>query len=293
MACILFNPVFPNNAAQCPNTMVSFQCCLVGQANQVYSSVTGVSTLGTGAQFTVYRDGAGGISTVTITNFGGAYGVGTTVSIAGTSIGGSTPSNNLTLTVSELRNDNIVLTVTESAARVQAVEVDDWYDQQTLDLTNTTLYWKTIAPKPRTNNYVLERSGKNDAMHIVLVDDTGDVTGIKGNILEKHISVSKATDTISSVNSPQKIWYKNYLANYSKYIYAGDNPSETPDFFHNTTPTVTGFTNDFSTLDPADGVWDQAICQSVQRIVFRTHPVVRGSPRGRTHCARALPRHRW
>jgi len=230
---------------------------LVGQANQTYNSVSGVSTLGTGAVFTVYRDGVGGISTVTITNAGGAYGVGTTVSIAGTSIGGTTPANNVILTVDTLRNDNVVLTVTDNAARVTAVNVDDWYDQQTLNLKNTTLYWKTIAPKPRSNNYVLERSGKNDAMHIVLVDDTGDVTGIKGNILEKHIGLSKATDTISSVNSPQKIWYKNYLANYSNYIYAGDNPSENSDIFHNTFPTTSGFTQDFNVINFADGVWDQ------------------------------------
>ena len=29
----------------------------------------------------------------------------------------------------------------------------DWYDQQTLGLTNSTVYWKTIAPKPVTNQY--------------------------------------------------------------------------------------------------------------------------------------------
>ena len=52
-------------------------------------------------------------------------------------------------------------------------------------------------------------------MHIAIVDDTGSVTGIQGNLLEKHVSVSKALDSISQVNSPQKIWYKNYLADFS------------------------------------------------------------------------------
>ena len=28
---------------------------------------------------------------------------------------------------------------------------EDWYDAQTLGLTNSTLYWKTIAPKPIDN----------------------------------------------------------------------------------------------------------------------------------------------
>ena len=38
----------------------------------------------------------------------------------------------------------------------------DWYDQQTLGLTNSTVYWKSIAGKPTTNKYSLDRNGKND-----------------------------------------------------------------------------------------------------------------------------------
>ena len=38
----------------------------------------------------------------------------------------------------------------------------------------------------------------------------GKVTGIQGNILEKHLDLSKALDTVSQVNSPQKIYYKQY-----------------------------------------------------------------------------------
>ena len=49
----------------------------------------------------------------------------------------------------------------------------DWYDAQTLGLTNSTVYWKEIAPKPATNKYSLDRKGKNDALHVVVVDDLG------------------------------------------------------------------------------------------------------------------------
>ena len=59
--------------------------------------------------------------------------------------------------------------------------------KQTLGLTNSTVYWSTIAPKPGTSVYVNERQGHNDQLHIAVVDDLGDVTGIKGNILEKHV----------------------------------------------------------------------------------------------------------
>jgi hypothetical protein len=29
----------------------------------------------------------------------------------------------------------------------------DWYDQQTLGLSNSTIFWKSIAPKPGTSEY--------------------------------------------------------------------------------------------------------------------------------------------
>ena len=118
----------------------------------------------------------------------------------------------------------------------------DWYDQQTLGLTNSTIYWNTIAPKPGTSVYVDDRQGHNDQLHIAVVDDTGDVTGIKGNILEKHIDLSKASDAVSNVNAPQKIYYKDYLRDLSANIYAGKDPLAGYDSHHGTTPVATGFT---------------------------------------------------
>ena len=102
----------------------------------------------------------------------------------------------------------------------------DWYDQQTIALDNQTIYWSQIAPKPGTSNFASERSGRNDEMHVVVIDDYGTLTGIKANIVEKHLGLSKAADAVSAVNSPQKIYYKNYLADFSEYVYAGDNPSD-------------------------------------------------------------------
>jgi hypothetical protein len=140
----------------------------------------------------------------------------------------------------------------------------DWYDQQQLDLSNASIFWKSIAPKPTTNVYVSNRNGYNDALHIVVVDDTGAVTGIQGSIVEKHISLSKASDTVSNVNAPQKIFYKDYLADFSQNLYAGGNPGTTEDGYHGTAPQPTGFTSTsgtksaaFTAIGVADGGWDQ------------------------------------
>ena len=99
----------------------------------------------------------------------------------------------------------------------------DWYDKQTLGLTNSTVFWKSIAEKPGTSEYAGERSGRNDEIHIVVVDDTGSVTGIAGNIIEKHLSLSKAKDGRVSPSEPN--YYKDYLARVSSNIYAGGAPT--------------------------------------------------------------------
>ena len=142
--------------------------------------------------------------------------------------------------------------------------IADWYDAQTLGLTNSTVYWKEIAPKPVTNKYSLDAQGQNDALHVVVVDDTGEITGIRGNILEKHVSISKAFDAISNVNAPQKIWYEGYLADFSANIYAGGNPSNANDTYWGTKPVATGFTTysgvkaaSFQPISIADGLWGQ------------------------------------
>jgi len=158
-------------------------------------------------------------------------------------------------------NNSGVSTGTGSHTAITSV---DWYDQQTLGLTNSTLFWRSIAPKPVTNQYAASRNAKNDALNIVVIDDTGALTGVQGNILEKHISVSKATDSVSGVNSPQKTWYRNYLANFSNYVYSGTNYYTSTDSLNNVVPVVTGFTTysgvpsaSFTPLGTASGGWNQ------------------------------------
>ena len=138
----------------------------------------------------------------------------------------------------------------------------DWYDSQTLGLTNSTVFWKSLAPKPITSNYVSQRQGKNDAIHVVIIDDTGSITGIQGNILETHLNLSKAKDAIADGETGKKIYYKDYLAKTSTQIYAGNNPSSTGDSHFNTQPIVDGFTGggtspNYTKFSTADGLWGQ------------------------------------
>jgi hypothetical protein len=101
----------------------------------------------------------------------------------------------------------------------------DWYDQQTLGLSNSTVYWKSIAPKPGTSQYASERGGKNDEVHVVVVDENGSISGTSGNILEKFTNLSKATD--GRISPSENIYVKTYLSNASSYIFAGSSDAVT------------------------------------------------------------------
>ena len=144
-----------------------------------------------------------------------------------------------------------------TAITFSPTSAEDWYDNQVLGLENSVVYWKSLAPRPSSNNYVTKRKGKNDGMHIAVVDDFGTITGVQGAIIEKHISLSKAEDAISAVNSPQKIYYKQYLADYSDNIYAGYNVSAAKDTYWDTDPIASGFGTACTPYTTAQGLWGQ------------------------------------
>ena len=58
-----------------------------------------------------------------------------------------------------VNNSGINTGLSADVAEYTPVTTKDWYDQQTLDLDNAVIYWKTIAPKPTTNQYVTDRKG--------------------------------------------------------------------------------------------------------------------------------------
>ena len=158
----------------------------------------------------------------------------------------------------EIYNNAGIQTGKEAVAETFTVGTAvDWYDEQTLGLTNSTIYWKTIAPKPLTTNYVAQRSGRNDALHVAVVDDEGKVTGIQGNILERQTFLSKALDGETDGDAPTKSWYKDFISLNSQYVFAGRNLSSGNDSYHNTVPTASGFSSGFTKVTDGGGLWGQ------------------------------------
>jgi hypothetical protein len=138
---------------------------------------------------------------------------------------------------------------------ISAATAVDWYDQQTLGLTNSTVFWKNLAPRPVTNNFAASRNAKNDAMHVAVVDDFGTVTGVQGNILETNFFLSKALDGEEDGNAPVRNYYKNYLANNSSYIFAGANAGTTNDTVRGLTPQASGFSSGYTKITTGNGAW--------------------------------------
>ena len=155
---------------------------------------------------------------------------------------------------------NVLITTPASgiaATTFTSATVTDWYDQQTLGLTNSTVYWKNVAPRPVSNRFVTERSGANDAIHVVVVDDSGEVTGVQGNIVERFVSLSKASDATADGDNPTRTYYKDFVANNSKFAFAGFNPSNAQDTYWNTIPTASGFSTATTPYTIAEGLWGQ------------------------------------
>tara|TARA_Y100001978_G_scaffold81397_1_gene72904 strand:+ start:8989 stop:12357 length:3369 start_codon:yes stop_codon:yes gene_type:complete len=75
-----------------------------GSATHTEKTQSATSGSGTGAEFTVVAGGSS-YGSVTVTKIGTGYAVNDTITIPGASLGGSTPTNNLTITVTSLDGD--------------------------------------------------------------------------------------------------------------------------------------------------------------------------------------------
>ena len=80
---------------------------LIGEANKIYTYLPSIPTTGSGATFTITRDGGGNVDTILITNTGNNYSPGDTIVIPGNYVGGTSGVDDIILNVDTLLNDNI------------------------------------------------------------------------------------------------------------------------------------------------------------------------------------------
>ena len=79
---------------------------------------------------------------------------------------------------------------------------------------------------PGTSDYATSKSGANDEIHIIVIDEDGNFTNTANNVVEKWAFVSKAADAKDSSGS--SIYYPNVLNEQSEYVWwTGHQPGAT------------------------------------------------------------------
>jgi phage tail sheath protein FI len=90
-------------------------------------------------------------------------------------------------------------------------------------------YYDVVDGAPGTSTYVSTRSGSDDEIHVVVVDEDGGVSGVPGTVLETYSKVSKASDAKTPQGDVN--YYPTVIQNKSNYIFWMD---------HNTSGTNWG-----------------------------------------------------
>ena len=122
---------------------------IAGQANQVYTNIASTATgNGTGARFTVTRNGTG-VPSVTLVVAGSGYSVGDTITLAGATVGGATPTDNITFTVATIGTNQIQRNQTSSltpATSFAVIPMDVATNAQRTFKETTDYAWSVTYP---------------------------------------------------------------------------------------------------------------------------------------------------
>ena len=84
-------------------------------------------------------------------------------------------------------------------------------------------YYDLVSAAPGTSPYASDRSGSNDEIHVVVVDEDGGITGKAGDVLETYDSLSKASDAKTPQGDTN--YYPDVIYNKSAYVYWMDHHS--------------------------------------------------------------------
>ena len=102
-------------------------------------------------------------------------------------------------------------------------------------------YYDSVGAGPGTSTFVSDRSGSGDEIHVVVVDEDGDVTGVPGQVLETFEKLSKAADAKSPQGDTN--YYPDVIYAKSQHIYWMD---------HNTAGTNWGSNASGTTFTAVD-----------------------------------------
>jgi hypothetical protein len=145
---------------------------------------------------------------------------------------------------------------------ISVVDAASWSTTWNVNGVGVSSYFPSA---PATSTQGSAAGASNDQIHVVVVDSGGLFTGTKNTVLETFAYLSKASDGLDALGNSN--YYKNYIFNNSKYIYAVDPVSYSTTSATWGTPTVgTAFATLITpqTISLSGGVDDQPTDASLQ-----------------------------
>ena len=137
------------------------------------------------------------------------------------SLNGNAYVNNPTPAQLFVPSDSVTIGTTDGI-----VEAEDngsaWYDNAVL-YPGSSIRWQSVAPRPLATADAEEFYGSKriwDAVHVVVVDVEGTVSGGRGSVVEQFTFLSKATDGRGAQGGAN--FYKKVVSSGSNLIYVGD-----------------------------------------------------------------------
>ena len=118
-----------------------------------------------------------------------------------------------------------------------------------------------------TSKFVSDRSGANDEIHIVIVDEDGGITGVLGQILESFSKLSKAADAKTPQGDTN--YLPTVIRNQSKHVYWVDWPTASGTNWGSNATGVTFTAVDILTLKII--IWWWQMVQRLQTDNFKQH----------------------
>jgi len=127
----------------------------------------------------------------------------------------------------QLGPDKDIYKVSTVAGDGKSVTLESAYTGNTVNsgtaLNRRWEYYNFVTAAPGTSPFATTRGGTNDQMHIVVVDEDGEWTNIKGQVIEVFDAVSKASDAKNEDGSTN--YYKEVLNRQSQYLWWADHPT--------------------------------------------------------------------
>jgi len=97
-------------------------------------------------------------------------------------------------------------------------------------------YYDSVDGAPGTSAFASDRSGSNDEIHVVVVDEDGGISGVPGQVLETFSKMSKGADAKTPQGDTN--YYPTVIKNRSQHIYWMDHNTAGTNWGSNVTGTT-------------------------------------------------------